>query len=103
MDPLVGLTRTALSLETLEVVERASLIDGDLFVEASRYIETLSFSLGGRELSFSTSSSGFCRVVMKEGPFGGLTSVDGGEEPNLLSIILADGRSGEMTSEGRRL
>ena len=103
MDPLVGLTRTALSLETLEVVERASLIDEDLFVEASRYVETLSFSLGGRELSFSTSSSGFGQVVMKEGSFGGLTSVDGGEEPNLLSIILADGRSGEMTSEGRRL
>ena len=32
----------------------------------------------------------------------GLTSVDGGEEPNLLSIILADGRSGEMTSEGEK-
>ncbi|RVW73524.1 hypothetical protein CK203_060047 [Vitis vinifera] len=87
----------------LEVVERASLIDEDLFAEASRYVETLSFSVGGRELSFSTSSSGFGRVVMKEGSFGGLTSVDGGEEPNLLSIILADGRSGEMTSEGRRL
>ena len=102
MDPLVGLTRTALSLEALKVVERVSLIDEDLFAEASRYVQTLSFSLGGRELSFSTSSSGFGRVVMKEGSFGGLTSVDGGEEPNLLSIILADGRSVEMTSEGEK-
>ena len=102
MDPLVGLIRTALSLEALEVMERASLIDEDLFAEASRYVETLSFSVGGQELSFSTSSSRFGRVVMKEGSFGGLTSVDGGEEPNLLSIILADGRSGEMTSEGEK-
>ena len=84
------------------MVERASLIDEDLFVEASRYIETLLFSVGGRELSFSTSSSGIGRVVMNEGSFGGLTSVDGGEEPNPLSIILADDRSGEMTYEGEK-
>ncbi|RVW66494.1 hypothetical protein CK203_066074 [Vitis vinifera] len=51
-DPLVGLTRAALSLEALEVVERASLTNKALFVEASKYVETLSFSVGGRELSF---------------------------------------------------
>ena len=101
-DPLVGLTRAALSLEALEVVERASLIDKALFAEASRYVETLSFSVGGRELSFSTSSSRFGRVVMKEESFGDLTSVDGGEEQNSLNIILADGRSVEMTSEGEK-
>ena len=46
-DPLVGLTRAALSLEALEVVERALLIDETLFAEASRYVKTLSFSVGG--------------------------------------------------------
>ena len=98
-DPLVGFTRAALSLEALEVVERASLTNKALFVEASKYVETLSFSVGGRELSFSTHSSDFIRVVTKEGSFDGLASVDGEEEQNPLSIILADGRSVEMTSE----
>ena len=101
-DPLVGLTRAALSLEALEVVERASLTNKALFVEASRYVETLSFSVGGRELSFSTHSSGFSRVVTKEGSFDGLASVDGEEEQNPLSIILADGRSGKMASKGEK-
>ena len=75
-DPLVGLTRAALSLKALKVVERASLIDETLFAEASKYVETLSFSMGGRELSFSTSSSRFGQVVMNEGSFGGLTFMD---------------------------
>ena len=101
-DPLVGLTRAALLLEALEVMERASLTNKALFVEASRYVETLSFSVGGRELSFSTHSSGFSRVVTKEGSFDGLASVDGEEEQNPLSIILADGRSGKMASKGEK-
>ncbi|RVW71875.1 hypothetical protein CK203_058388 [Vitis vinifera] len=37
------------------------------------------------------------------GVFRGLASVDGEEEQNPLSIILADGRSGKMASKGERL
>ena len=98
-DPVIGLTRVVLLLEALEVVERALLIDEALFVEASRYVETILFFMRGRELFFSSRSSRFGRVVMKEGSFSGLTSMDGGEKQNPLSIILADDRSREMASE----
>ena len=81
------------------MVERALLIDEALFVEASRYVETILFFMRGRELFFSSRSSRFGRVVMKEGSFSGLTSMDGGEKQNPLSIILADDRSREMASE----
>ena len=84
------------------MVERVSLTNKAIFVEASRYVETISFSVGGRELSFSTHSSGFSRVVTKEGSFDGLASVDGEEEHNPLSIILADGKSRKMASKGEK-
>ena len=101
-DPLIGLTRAALLSEALKVVERVLLTNEALFIEASRYIETLSFSVGGRELYFSTRSSGFNRVVTKKGSFNKLASVDGEEEHNPLSIILAYGRSRKMASKGEK-
>lgn len=36
------------------------------------------------------------------GIFGGLASMDGGEEQNPLSIILVDGRSWNMAFEGEK-
>ena len=84
------------------MVERALLINEALFIEASRYVETLSFSVGGRELYFSTHSSRFNRVVTKKGSFNRLASMDGEEEQNPLNIILADGRSRKMASKGEK-
>lgn len=55
-----------MSLKALEVVERVSMTDEALCEEASKYVETLSFSVGVRELSSSTSSR-FGRVVLKGG------------------------------------
>ena len=66
-DPLVGITRVAMPLEALEVVERVSMTNEALCEEASRYVKTLSFSVGGWELSSSTLSSGFDWVVLKGG------------------------------------
>ena len=74
------MARVALSLEALEVVESATITDETLFAEASRYIDSPSFFMGGRPLSSSIPSSRFCRAVAKSGSFGGLASVDGGEE-----------------------
>lgn len=51
------------------VVEMVLMIDEALCEEASRYIETFSFSMGGYELSSSTFSSGFNQVVLKRGVF----------------------------------
>lgn len=60
------MSRVALSLEVLEVVERATFTDEALCAETSRYIDSLSFFMGGRDLSSST-PSGFDRVVEKGG------------------------------------
>ena len=90
-----------MSLKALEVVERVSMTDEALCEEASRHVETLSFSMGARELSSSTSSR-FGLVVLKGGSFGGLASTDDGDEQSLLSIILADGSTKEMASKGEK-
>lgn len=44
---LVGMTRAAMPLEALKVVERVLMINEALCEEASRYVETFSFSVGG--------------------------------------------------------
>lgn len=81
------------------MVERATFIDEALYAEASRYIDSPSFFIGGRDL-YSSTPSGFDRVVENGGSLGGLASVDDGKEQNPLSIILLNGRSWEMTFEG---
>ena len=53
-------------------------------------------------LSSSSLSSGFARVGAKEATLSGLISVTEGEEQLPLSIILADGSTGEMDTEGEK-
>ena len=101
-DPFVGMTRVVLPMEVSAVMKRGSMTDEALCDEASRYVETLSLSVGGRELSSSTLSSRFDRARMKEGAFAGLASVIDGEEQLPLSIILADGSNGELVTEGEK-
>ena len=96
-DPLVGL-----SMMAFETAERGLLTDEALRKEASRYVESLYFPMEGRVLSSSTPSD-FGRAVLNEGSFCGLASVVNGEEQFSLSIILADGRNGEMTSKGEKM
>ena len=89
------MSRAALLLEALEVVEKATFADEALFAEAAKYVDSPSFFVGGRDLS-SFTPSGFGLAMAKRGSFGGLASV-GGEEQTLLSIILVDGRSWEKS------
>ncbi|RVX21330.1 hypothetical protein CK203_002101 [Vitis vinifera] len=77
-NPLVRLSRDALPTEAFETTERGSMTIEALREEAARYIESLSFPVGGQELSSSTPSSGFGRAMLNEG-------------------------NGEMASEGRSL
>ena len=84
------------------MVERATFTNEAQFAEASRYVNSPSFFMGGRDLSSSTPSR-FGRTVAKGGSLGKLASVNGREEQNPLSIILANGRTWEMVSEGRSL
>ena len=85
-----------------ETAERGLLTDEALRKEASRYVESLYFPMEGRVLSSSTPSD-FGRAVLNEGSFCGLASVVNGEEQFSLSIILADGRNGEMASKGEKM
>ena len=101
-DPLVKLSRDALPTEAFETTERGSMTVEALREEATRYIESLSFPVGGQELSSSTPSSGFGRAMLNEGSFGGLASVTNREEQIPLTIILAYGSNGEMASEGEK-
>ncbi|RVW20562.1 putative ribonuclease H protein [Vitis vinifera] len=73
-DPIVGSTRDAKPLEVSVVVERGSMTDEALCVEASRYVEYSALSVG--------------------------VSVVEGEEQLPLSIILADESNGELGTEG---
>ena len=100
-DPLEGMSRATLSLEALEVVERVTFTNEAQFAEASRYVNSPSFFVRGRDLSSSTPSR-FGRTVAKGGSLGRLASVNGREEHNPLSIILANGRTWEMASEGEK-
>ena len=101
-DPFVDMTRVVLPMEVSAVMKRGSMTDEALCDEASRYVETLSLSVGGRELSSSTLSSRFDRARMKKGAFAGLASVIDGEEQLPLSIILVDGSNGELVTEGEK-
>ena len=88
------MSRVALLLEALEVVEKTTFANEALFAEASKYVDSPSFFVGGRDLSSFTPRFGL--AMAKRGSLGGLASV-GGEEQNLLSIILVDGRSWEKS------
>ena len=101
-DPIVGTTRDAKPLEVSAVVERGSMTDEALPVEASRHVEYSALYVGGRELSSSTLSSGFDWAGAKEGTLSGLVSVIEGEEQLPLSIILVDGSNGELGTEGEK-
>ena len=46
-DPIVGMTRVAMLMEVSTVVKRGSMTDEALLVEASRYVENSSLSVGG--------------------------------------------------------
>ena len=74
-DPIVGMTRVAMLTKVSAVVKKGSITDEALRVEASRYVENSSLSVGGRELSSSTLSSGFDWVGAKEGALSSLVSV----------------------------
>ena len=101
-DPIVGMTRVAMPTKVSAVVKRGSMTDEALRVEASRYVENSLLSVGGRELSSSTLSSGFDWAGAKEGTLSGLVSVIEGEEQLPLSIILVDGSNGELGTEGEK-
>ena len=78
------------------------MTDEALRVEASKYVDIPSFSVGGRVLSSSSLSSGFVRAGAKEAASAGLIAVNEGDEQLPLSIILADGSTGEMDTEGEK-
>ncbi|WJZ82789.1 hypothetical protein VitviT2T_002517 [Vitis vinifera] len=99
-DPIVGSTRDAKPLEVSVVVERGSMTDEALCVEASRYVEYSALSVGGQELSYSSISFELDQAGAKEGALTGLVSVVEGEEQLPLSIILADESNGELGTEG---
>ena len=73
-DPLIGL-----SMMAFEMVERGLLTNEALRKEASKYVESLFFLVGGRVLS-SSPPSDFGQAVLNKGSFGGLASVVNGEE-----------------------
>ena len=60
------MSRAALLLEALEVVEKATFADEALFAEASKYVDSPSFFVGGRDLS-SFTPSGFGLAMAKGG------------------------------------
>ena len=99
-DPIVGTTRDAKPLEVSAVVERGSMTDEALPVEASRHVEYSALYVGGRELSSSSLSSGLDQARAKEGALSGLVSVVEGEEQLPLSIILANESSEELGTKG---
>ena len=68
-DPLEGISRATFSLEALEVVKRATFTKEALFAEASRYVDSPLFFVGGRDLSSFTPSR-FRWVVVKGGEGG---------------------------------
>ena len=74
-DPIVGSTRDAKPLEVSAVVERGSMTDEALCVEASRYVEYSALSVGGQELSYSSISFELDQAGAKEGALTGLVSV----------------------------
>ncbi|RVW56523.1 hypothetical protein CK203_072539 [Vitis vinifera] len=76
------------------------MTDQALRDEASRYVGLP--SVGGRESSPSSLSSGIDRAGTNEGVSSGLISEIEGEEQLPLSIILADGCNGEMGPGGER-
>ncbi|RVW33333.1 putative ribonuclease H protein [Vitis vinifera] len=83
--------------------ERRAFIVEDPIVDnlraASQYVGLP--SVGGREISPSSLSSGIDRAGTNEGVSSGLISEIEGEEQLPLSIILADGCNGEMGPGGR--
>ncbi|RVW54429.1 hypothetical protein CK203_068460 [Vitis vinifera] len=99
-DPIVGTTRDAKPLEVSAVVERGSMTDEALRVEASRHVEYSALYVRGRELSSSSLSSGLDQAGAKEGALSGLVSMVEGEEQLPLSIILADESNEELGTEG---
>ena len=101
VDPLVGMSRDPKPPEVSEV-GRGEMTDEALRVEASRYVDISSISVGGRVLSSSSLSSGFVRAGAKVAASSGLIALNKVEEQLPLSIILADGNIGVMDTEGEK-
>ncbi|WJZ80732.1 hypothetical protein VitviT2T_000628 [Vitis vinifera] len=101
VDPLVGMSRDPKPPEVSEV-GRGEMTDEALRVEASRYVDISSISVGGRVLSSSSLSSGFVRAGAKVAASSGLIALNEVEEQLPLSIILADGNIGVMDTEGEK-
>ena len=101
-DPIVDISRVASPSEASAVTKRGSMTNEALRDEASKYVGIPSSSVGGRELSSSSLSSGIDLAGTKEGDSSSLVSEIEGEEQLPLSIILADGSNGEMGPEGER-
>ncbi|RVW65755.1 LINE-1 retrotransposable element ORF2 protein [Vitis vinifera] len=95
-DPIVDNLRAASQSVAFAVPK---MTDQALRDEASRYVGLP--SVGGREISPSSLSSGIDRAGTNEGVSSGLISEIEGEEQLPLSIILADGCNGEMGPGGR--
>ncbi|RVW45833.1 hypothetical protein CK203_086256 [Vitis vinifera] len=100
VDPFVGMSRDPKPLEVSEV-GRGEMTNEALRVEASSMSTSLRFLWGGGALFFF-SSSGFVRAGAKEAASAGLIAVNEGDEQLPLSIILADGSTGEMDTEGEK-
>ena len=96
-DPIVDNMRAASQSVAFAVPK---MTDQALRDEASRYVGLP--SVGGRESSPSSLSSGIDRAGTNEGVSSGLISEIEGEEQLPLSIILADGCNGEMGPGGER-